>query len=186
MTITLISNSTVKVALTEKDMQNYNMDFERLDRESTATKLFLLKIINEIRNSNDIELSKEKLYVEAFRQGSGGCLIYISIGSDKFRPREKPFRELIYEFCNLTELIRISSLLWKNYNHLFRTSELYCSEKSYRLIVKALSKTEDKLCSILGEYGNRIDSDEIILAATREHCSTLIEKNAVETLASIS
>lgn len=186
MTISVISSSTVKVLMTQEDMQSYNIEFDNLDKSNTPTRLFLTRLIGEIRHTNDIDLSHEKLYIEAFPQSGGGCLIYISIGGEKFKQRTRVCEELVYEFFELYDLIGACTRLWNEHSHLCRSSELYCSDKSYRLILKAFSKSEDKLCRTINEYGSFLGASEISAAATREHFSPVIEKNAVEVLASIS
>lgn len=182
MTSTLISNSTIKIFLTNEDMKDYNIKFDDLDKESHETKLFLFRLIDEVKENNDIDLSGEKLYIEAFEQANGCCLIYISIRGEKFKKKEKLSTDLIYEFRTLSDAISASSALWNNQCHLFRESEFLCSENNYRLIIKAYSRAEKRLCNCLCEYGCEIGDDEISASVTREHYTMLIDKNAVEML----
>jgi len=184
LTISLISNTTVKVALNNDDMKKYNIEFAQINQSSYASRQFLIKLLDEICDSNNIDLTHEKLYIEAFKRDDG-CLLYISIGGEKFKSKEKLFCEMIYEFDDLSPMISVSTRLWDMYSHLIRSSELYCSERNYRLIVKAFSKADKKLSNALNEYGVLSGTGEIIAAATREHYSPVIAKNAIEILASI-
>lgn len=182
MTSTLISNSTIKIFLNNEDMKNHNIKFDDLNKEKYETKLFILNLINEIKKNNNIDLTNEKLYIEAFEQSNGSCLIYISIKGEKFKQKNKLSTEIVYEFKNLSDVALASKILWEHQNHLFRESDFLCSSENYRLIIKAYSKAEKRICNCLCEYGKEIGSDEITASVTREHFTMIIEKNAIELL----
>lgn len=182
MISTLISNSTIKIFLSNEEMVRYNIKFDDLNKEKYETKIFILNLINEIKKINNIDLSNEKLYIEAFEQSNGSCLIYISIKGDKFKRKDKISTEIVYEFKNLSDVTNASKILWKHQNHLFRESDFLCSNESYRLIIKAYSRAEKRICNCLCEYGQEIGSDEITASVTREHYTMMIEKNAIELL----
>lgn len=184
MTISLISNTTVKVAMSNDDMKKYNIEFAQINRNNYTSRQFLIKLLDEICDSSDIDLTHEKLYIEAFKREEG-CLLYISIGGEKFKPKERLFNEMIYEFDDLSSIIMACTRIWTMYSHLIKNSELYCSDENYRLIVKSFSKADRKLSNALNEYGVLSGTGEIIAEATREHYSPVIQKSAVETLASI-
>ena len=94
MISTLISNSTIKIFLSNEEMVRYNIKFDDLNKEKYETKIFILNLINEIKKINNIDLSNEKLYIEAFEQSNGSCLIYISIKGDKFKRKDKISTEI--------------------------------------------------------------------------------------------
>ena len=185
MISTLISNSTIKIFLSSEDMAYHNIKFDDFNKEKYETRIFILNLINEIKKRNDIDLSNEKLYIEAFEQSNGSCLIYISIKGDKFKRKDKISTEIVYEFKNLSDAILASKILWEHQNHLFRESDFLCSNENYRMIIKAYSKTEKRICNCLCEYGQQIGSDEISASVTREHFTMMIEKNAIELLSTL-
>lgn len=182
MISTLISNSTIKIFLSSEDMEFYNIKFDDLDKEKRETRIFILNLIDEIKNINNIDLSNEKLYIEAFEQNSGSCLLYISIKGEKFKKKDNISSEMIYEFETLSDVIVGSKVLWKNLNHLFRESDFLCSNENYRLIIKSYSKVREKIRNCLREFGKEIGTDDISASVTREHYTMIIEKNAVELL----
>lgn len=183
MISTLISNSTIKIFLTSDEMTFYNIKFDDLDKEKRETKIFILNIIDEIKVINNIDLSNEKLYIEAFEQSNGSCLLYISIKGEKFKKKDNISSEIVYEFKTLSDVALASKILWENLNHLFRESDFLCSDKNYRLIIKSYSKVKEKIRNCLCEYGKEIGIDDISASVTREHYTMIIEKNAVELLA---
>ena len=182
MISTLISNSTIKIFLSNDDMTFYNIKFDDLDKEKYETKVFILKLINEIKSINNIDLSNEKLYIEAFEQNNGSCILYISIKGEKFKKKDAISSEIVYEFKSLSDVIIVSRILWKKLNHLCRESDFLCSDENYRLIIKAYGKVEEKIQNCMCEYGKKIGNDDISASVTREHYTMIIEKNAVELL----
>ncbi len=182
MISTLISNSTIKIFLSNEDMKIHNIKFDDLDKEKYETKLFILNLINEIKKINNIDLSNEKLYIEAFEQSNGNCLLYISIKGEKFKKKDSISSEIVYEFNTLYDAILASKIIWKNSNHLFRESDFLCSNENYRLIIKSYSKVKEKIQNCLCEFGREIGIDDISASVTREHYTMIIEKNAVEIL----
>lgn len=182
MISTLISNSTIKIFLSNEDMEFYNIKFDDLDKEKYETRLFILNLIDKIKNINNIDLSNEKLYIEAFEQNNGSCLLYISIKGEKFKKKNNISSEIVYEFKTLSDVTIASKILWKNLSHLFRESDFLCSNENYRLIIKSYSKVREKIRNCLCEYGKEIGIDDISASVTREHYTMIIEKNAVELL----
>ncbi|MBQ8727125.1 MAG: adaptor protein MecA [Oscillospiraceae bacterium] len=185
MISTLISNSTIKIFLSSEEMTLYKIKFDDLDKEKYETKVFILNLIEKIKNINNIDLSNEKLYIEAFEQNNGSCLLYISIKGEKFKKKDNISTEIVYEFKTLSDVTLASKTLWANLNHLFRESDFLCSNENYRLIIKSYSKVREKIRNCLCEYGKEIGTDDISISVTREHYTMIIEKNAIESLAVI-
>lgn len=186
MISTLISNSTIKIFLSSEDMAYHNIKFDDLNKEKYETKLFILSLIDEIKNTNNIDLNNEKLYIEAFGQNDGSCLVYISIKGNKFKKKDKISTEIVFEFDMLSNAISASKIIWKNHSHLFRESDFLCSDRNYRIILKVYNKAENKICNCLCEYGKEIGCSDIVSAVTREHYTMIIEKNAVELLSTLN
>jgi len=185
LTIEIISTNTVKITLSEGDMLDYDINYERLDRKNPETKRLLIELLEAVRDEKNIDLCSEKLYVEAFPQNNGGCLLYISILNDRLKPKVELYSELICEISDLNNLLPLCSRIFKGFSHIIRTSELYFDGKIYRLIINTLPKTDKKICNLLNEYGNLIGKGEIIGASTREHFDTIIEKDAIEKLSTL-
>ena len=185
MNIEIISNNTVKITLSEVDMLDYDINYERLDKKNPETKRLLIELLEAVRDEKNIDLSSEKLYVEAFPQNDGGCLLYISILNDKLKPKMEIYTELVCEINDLNNLISLSSKIFKSYSHLIRGSELYFNENNYRLIINTFPKADSKLCIILSEYGCLIGKGEIISSSTKEHFDLLIDKDAIEKLSTL-
>lgn len=186
MTIEVISTNTVKITLTELDMLDYDINYERLDRKNPETKRLLIELLEAVREEKNIDLCSEKLYVEAFPQNDGGCLLYISILNDRLKPKIELYSELVCEIEDLTHLIAVSARIYKGCSHLVRSSELYFNGKKYRLIINTFPKADTKISSLLNEYGNQTGKGELLSASTREHFKPILEKEAIEKLSALS
>ncbi|MCX7657405.1 MAG: adaptor protein MecA [Oscillospiraceae bacterium] len=180
MTIEVISSTTGKITLTELDMLDYDINYERLDRRNPETKRLLIELLEAVKEEKNIDLCSEKLYVEAFPQNDGGCLLYISVLSEKQKTKAELYTEIVCETDDVQSLISLCCTLYKNFSHLIRESELYFDKRHYRLIINTFPKTENKTLSIIGEYACPSGKGEITGAFTREHFDVLIENDAVK------
>ena len=186
MTIEVISTNTVKITLTEVDMLDYDINYERLDRKNPETKRLLIELLEAVREEKNIDLCSEKLYVEAFPQNDGGCLLYISILNDRLKPKIELYSELVCEIDDLDSVIALCSRVYQSYSHLIRSSELYFNGKKYRLIINTFPKVDNKINNLLNEYGNETGKGELLSASTREHFEPILEKEAIERLSALS
>ena len=188
MTIEVISSNTIKITLSELDMIEYDISYENLDRKNPETKRLLIELLQTIRLEKNIDLTSEKLFVEAFPQTNGGCLLYISLLNEKVRVKSENnvlYNCVVCEVLNIEQLSEMCYQLYNRYSHLIHNSELYTNNESYRLIIHTFSKLEDKLKSILNEYSIIKGKGEIICSTTREYYKVLIEEDAVEKIVDI-
>ena len=85
MTIEIISSNTIKVVLDQFDMSAYDISFEELDRSSPETKKLLIDLIENINEGKNVNLTDERIFVEAFPKDDGGCLLYLSMLSNTIK-----------------------------------------------------------------------------------------------------
>ncbi len=183
MTIEVISANTIKVALDEFDMADYNVTFDDLDRKSPETKSLLIDLLNSIKQEKNIDLSAERIFVEAFPKDDGGCLLYLSmLGSATKQPLKKAslYNSIICRILGPDELVEISCKLFKLYNHITHNSELYYDDSSYFLILNTFKKADKKMRGFLSEYCEIIGGEETECSQIRENCSCVIAVNAIE------
>ena len=153
MVIQIISSNTIKITLDGHDMDCYNVSFEKLDRANPETKHLLLDLIQYIQDEKKIDLSSERLFVEAFPKDDGGCLLYISVLSNSMK--STPDKNSLYNsiICKMTspqELIEISHQIYNNFNHILHNSELYFSDNTYILRITSYNVCYTKLLRIIG------------------------------------
>lgn len=89
MKIDVLSKSTVKVTMTAEDMNNYDVDFEKLSGKTAESRRMIGGLLCALQQEKRIfrpgtEISEEcfcderRFFVEAFPRMDGGCMLYIS------------------------------------------------------------------------------------------------------------
>ena len=183
MQIDMLAGNTVKITLTPSDMTGYNISYEDISGKSRDTKLMLSKLIAAIREKNQIDLSGERLLVEAFPKNDGGCMLYIScLGSAskqtpsaKTQKPAKTRREYyIAQSDSLDDVAALCITLKKRGANL-QSSLYHCavSGKSvYRLCLCA-AKIPPEIKGITAEFMQPLGKSETALCDTEEYFKLL-------------
>lgn len=192
LTIELISANTVKISLTGSDLLTYDiLDCCQLDKNDPQTRHMISSLMEMIREEKDVDLSSEKLYIEAFPRANGGCLLYISVAgafsTSGSRGSQSRMMEYICPFTNPENLLRAGEAL----SHLgtgLEHSSLYGQDDGrYCLILRAKSQMEKPIRYIFREFSaGEMNKGAIPAAAIREHWKPLAPKYAIERLTSFS
>lgn len=183
MVIEIISSNTIKIILNENDMSLYDISFDKLDRSNPETKRLLIDLIDNIKDEKNIDLSSERLFVEAFPKDDGGCLLYLSIlnSNVKVTPEKSSlYNTLICKIDSPEVLLSVTSKIYEMFNHILHNSELYYSDGTYQLILQIFKKADKKLKTILGEFCQISGNGEIEASAIREHYTCIFPINAIE------
>lgn len=183
MVIEVISSNTIKVILSQDDMSAYDVSFEKLDRSNPETKRLLLDLIESIKQEKDIDLSSERLFVEAFPKDDGGCLLYLSMLNSSVKitsDRPTVYNTLICAISSPQSLMKICSRICEHFNHIVHNSELYYENGTYQLILLIYRKTDRKLRTMLNEFCEISGSTELEASVIREHYSCIFPVDAIE------
>ena len=183
LNIKYISNNTIKVILTKKDMDENNLSFEKLNQNNAETKELILNIVKNIIPDEKIDTARAKLYIEAFSRKNGDCILYISILSDK---SPSIYFVFLCKSENPVNFIKLSHEIYNKYNHLINESSLYKYENTYFLKIKTYNKAENSLINISGEFSEILPYDKYNLAFLEEHSESSIIYNAIETLSAFN
>jgi len=183
LVIEIISANTIKVILNEEDMSNYDVSFEKLDRSSPETKKLLIDLIQNIQEEKHIDLSSERLFVEAFPKDDGGCLLYLSMLNSNMKvapDKNSLYNSMVCKINSPKDLIEISNHLFNMFNHILHNSELYYLDGIYLLILHAFKKADKKLKMFLNEYCEIIGVGDINSSGVREYYNCIFPINAIE------
>ncbi len=184
MQIDMLAGNTVKITLGLSDMYSYNIRYEDIAGRSDDTKLALSRLIAAIKESENLDLSGERLLVEAFPKSDGGCMLYLScLGGAKIRKQKSLSKTeciLAQSEC-LNDIISLCHQLYKKYSSL--NSSLYTLYGRYRLIISACSLSPF-IRVVINEFAEVINCNDIIKSETAEHYS-LICDNAIEKLSQL-
>lgn len=157
MKIEIVDEKTLKVSLSKADMDSLNVCYDELDYKNPLTRRMIISVLDIIKSRCDLNLSDEKLFVEAFPYIDGGCILYIRIGYEKkissSRKKQSFNTPIIYEFKDIDELGMGISLLSKSFFHIILESSLYILDQSYYLLLYTYFKMDDRISSALSECG---------------------------------
>ena len=167
-------------------MDGYELTYEEMDYNCPNTRRVILKLLQEIKTEIKLDLSRGKLFIEAFPYAEGGCVLYINVISEpEGRRRSKAGLNtpLIFSFDTLDTLGVACANLECSYSHLILKSALYRQEGRYLLLLYSFFKMDDKLTAIVREFGRYQGKGELRAAAIAEHADCLLEQKAIETIA---
>ncbi len=186
--IELVDQKTVKITLDENDLDEMSLSFHDTDGAASETKRAVRGLITKIKEETELDLTGGKLFIEAFPDVNGGCVLYVNVidrnrGGLHSKKNSPGFNHpLIFRFKTLDSLLGACEHLFKQYSHLVRKSSLYLLDQEYFLTLCSYLRTDDKLVKLLSEYGQYFGKGEIRLSFIREHARCIIEDAAVETL----
>lgn len=183
MVIEIISFNTIKIILDEKDMSSYDISFDKLDRSNPETKRLLVDLIESIKDEKNIDLSSERLFVEAFPKEDGGCLLYLSMLNNNIKvtpEKSSLYNSIICKIDSPDILIKLSSKIYILFNHILHNSELYYHDGTYQLILHIFKRADKKLKTLINEFCEISGSGEIDASAIREHYTCIFPINAIE------
>ena len=186
--IDIIGNNTVKITLNKADMLCYDFRFDSVDCNSPQMKQFIVEMVNTIKDRKNIDLDTKKLYIEAFPKKDGGCLIYISPIEETISPRNNSnlsYSTIIADFFDVESVISISEILNEKFSCFIQKSSLYSNNKKYRMIADVYSKAENKIGSIISEFGEIVERSPFEYAATCEYYNCIVTDNAVKLLSGL-
>lgn len=170
----------MKIVLTSADMIGRNMDFQSLERENPETKRFIIELLQDLKNQEKIDIINEKIYIEAFSQNNGGCIVYISVVNIENLNKDKVY--LICEFADIETLLGFSNSIKKTEIGGILSSELYRDDECYRLILLVKGELSGKFANLTNEFGIVAGKTEIEAAKTKERFWKIIPFSALESL----
>ncbi len=179
MTIDKLNDYALKIYLDKYDFDKFGMSINDINVRSVRT--ILLEISDDISQWLNIDLDREKLYVEVFSQKSG-CMIFVSYTPEKKKSKNMK-KNILCQFDNYNLLENLCNVLKLLYSDSIKDSILYCNEYVIRLYLKIKSNYES-IFNFASDYGEVISGDEINLGATEEYFQKIISENAIDTVLS--
>ncbi len=144
-----------------------------------------MDLIKSIREEKNIDISSERLFVEAFPKDNGGCLLYISMLNNSIKSASEKsllYNSLVCKIQAPDELLEIANQLYILFSHILHNSELYYLNGTYLLILHTYKKADKKLRSFISEYCEIIGAGEVDSSLIREYYNCIFPLNAIEEL----
>lgn len=183
MLIEIISSNTIKVILDQFDMSAYDISFDELDRSSPETKKLLIDLIENINEEKNINLTDERIFVEAFPKDDGGCLLYLSMLGNNIKSttdKNSLYSSVVCLVKSHETLQALASQLFTQYSHITHNSELYYSDGDYHLILHTFKRADKKMRNFLDEYCEIVGTNETDCSYIREYSQCIFPVNAIE------
>ena len=212
MEIIAISESKLKIIMTQKDMQRYGLDENEFYLSVTNTKAILEKILHNCPVKTGFENTdkNDKILIQLYPEKSGGCELFVTkitldsaeelkeedlmtpFDNNKYllSPATQKSSEikksvLVYNFESIDDVIMASRAL--KARNLCTDSSLYKGNNLlYYLMIK--TSVEENLKSspsyILSEFGELERSETSILTLS-EYGKCILDKNAIAELSEI-
>ena len=180
-----LSNNTVKITLTSKDMENYRIRSESLRSRSAESKRNLTCFLKKFQSESSLfpDHKAERLFLEAFPSDDGGCVMYVStLGSDLTAPGPvKKTQTVMFTTRSLDDAAKLCLCIKGK----VRSSSLYRLGDFYCLIFGLSPDLSVTVEHLIEEYGSLSD-DSTDIAYTREHGETICRANAVKILSGLA
>lgn len=210
MELIKISNTKLKIILTDADLAHYHISTETFDYADSGDRRAFWALLDDARQSTGFETGHTGLEVQLYPSRSGGCEIFITKtqpnvkGAECLTPRagfsENAMIRLrpgygyagdgkgatAYSFDSVDCLLRVCTILHRN-GHEGRSSAYRGDDGCYYLILfDTLTSLlpEPDSTTFLCEFGKKENADALLLYI-REHGGVICESNAVEILGTI-
>lgn len=188
-----LSRNTVKITLTEADMQAYSLKSDCISGKTAETKRILTRFLKKFQKESSFfsGCSPERLFLEAFPQESGGCVLYVSTlgtpgapGSEEVLPEKAPkARPLMCSTDSFDALARLCLGIVRFFGGC--STCLYKDGVIYRLVAVPPKGSASRLSQFMSEYGEVSDSP-LEICSTAEQGELICPKKAAEMLAQLA
>lgn len=182
MKIEALTDDSIIVELSCDDMKGLNITYEEMDYSNVETKRVIWTVLSRARRAlgKELDTSGGRLFVEAMRRESGGCVLFFCVERDS-RPKRylvKPQAEYITcEFDSAQSLYACTEQIAAR--HIRCDSQLYSSGKRFRLLIRPHSGL-NALKACLAEYAEVVGDNAALTAHTHEHWHCIAQNGAVE------
>lgn len=166
MTVLQIDKEKFKIILTHTEVYLCFGSYERLRELGTGVRSAIKTLIKDIVYENwGSENVKVQVWIAA--KENLGAKIFL-------KAKLKTGGETVIDFENSENMTRALIILYNN--GLGKESELYKTEKGFRLILKE----QPESLFVINEFAKSIKSSYLLAEGTREYGKLLAESNAVE------
>ena len=195
MEVLLISDSKLKIMLTEEDMKKYDLKNEEIDYDNTHTRRALWEILDEAKEKTGFDAASDKILIQLYPSKDGGCELFVTkLGlipplaekniTRSTRVAMLSSRQAIYRFDTLAEMILATKAI-KGADTLRGSDAYYSDDGDYYLFIEergGKSSAVSEFSRIL-EYGEHVSSD--MRHYISEHAKKIAAGDAVGILSAL-
>lgn len=180
-----LDHQTVKIILSERDMRQFGLTYESMDYNDSTTRKVILDLLQQVHQATQIDMSQGKLFIEAFPDETGGCILYLNLlapGPSSPLSNDSPCSPIAIFLPSLDQLTGVCKLLNTRHKHSILKSSLYRSSRQYLLILYPCSKNVGRLCAAIHEFNASTAKGYIVAGSIHERNKLLIKNKAIETV----
>lgn len=78
MELIVINSSKLKIMLSGDDMKKYDLDTDRIDYDTTATRRAFWSILDDAKCQTGFDAASDKLFIQLYPSKKGGCEMYVT------------------------------------------------------------------------------------------------------------
>lgn len=170
-----LSRNTVKITLSEADMEEYSLRAESIALRTPEIKRTLAELLGKMRLFP--EYRPDRLFLEAFPKKEGGCVLYVStLGGEIQENEEAPL------LCR-TENLSVTVQLCFGLKNIMKNpaASVYRYKNGYAVTVTPSAEDCGRIRSFLSEYGE-VSRSNAEICSLSEYGVPVCEGDACEVL----
>ncbi len=200
MELILINESKLKIMLSKKDMEHYELCNEEIDYDCTETRKAFWQILDDAKHQTGFDAASEKVFIQLYPSREGGCEMYVTkvtspvgaLGKKESSMRTAEVRvgrQGCYSFHSMRALLQVCAGLHER-GYREDSSAYLTDDGRYVLFIREFEKKrwsfacEPDTYSFIEEFGNRERAREKQMYL-KEHGTCLCETDAVHILAQL-
>lgn len=184
MTIELIDDKHLIIALSEEDMKTFSITFKQLDWNNDFFKKVISELLALAKKEADFFTDNQKMTIEMLPQ-NGGYVIFITVISKtpkrKIYKIKSIFGPYIFIFKNIDNVISAVDKINKKNIPQYQ-NQLIEYQGSYYLVLYPIASLPTCIKLIFSEYGKIYGNGKLKSARINELGDTLIKENAIKTI----
>ena len=197
MELIMINSSKLKIMLSGDDMKKYDLDTDKIDYDTTATRRAFWSILDDAKTETGFNAASDKLFIQLYPCKKGGCEMYVTkIGEPRLpsarenlqiSPTDAHYgghkRMEAYAFPDMESMLcvcrRLLALDYEGESHAYRDSRGQFFLLLYRYTYGTYAYLDEY--SFISEYGRSENAGQIKLYIS-EHATCIRAHDAVEQL----
>ena len=188
-----LSRNTVKITLTEADMEAYSLKSDCISEKTAETKRVLTRFLKKFQKESSFfsGCNPERLFLEAFPQESGGCVLYVStlgtlgapVSEEELPEKPSKNRPIMCSTESFGDLAKLSLGIVRLFGGC--STCLYKEGEIYRFVAVPPRGSSLRLSQLMSEYGE-VSDNPIEICSAAEQGQLICPKKAAERLAPLA
>lgn len=88
MELIVINSSKLKIMLSGDDMKRYDIDADKIDYDTTATRRAFWSILDDAKTETGFNAASDRLFIQLYPSKKGGCEMYVTKVDDSYQKAE--------------------------------------------------------------------------------------------------